>query len=148
MHKSEGIYVICRTGTWWAALLCALRRRGYDKLILRPHAQLDLTRQTEVEKFFVSDRSQVVIDAAAVDGSIRGKWGAGRFFHINSAIQENLTWTAFKSGVEKFLFLGSACMYPRDCPQPMLEVFLLTGLPEYTNEGYALVKCCGTVLCF
>ncbi len=89
-----------------------------------------------------------MIDAAALVGGIRANSERpAEFFHVNNAIQENLIWTSFKSGVKKFLFLGSACMYPRDCPQPMREEYLLTGLPEYTNEGYALAKCCGARLC-
>ncbi len=148
MRKDAKIYVAGHTGMVGSAFVRVLRRQGYENLILRTHAELDLTRQADVEEFFAAEKPEYVIDAAALVGGIRANSAApADFFHVNNAIQENLIWTSFKSGVRKFLFLGSACMYPRDCPQPMKEEYLLTGLPEYTNEGYALAKCCGSRLC-
>ena len=148
MKKDARIYVAGHTGMVGSAFVRALRDRGYENLILRTHAELDLTRQADVEAFFAAERPEYVIDAAALVGGIKANSAApADFFHVNNAIQENLIWTAYKNGVKKLLFLGSACMYPRDCSQPMKEEYLLTGLPEYTNEGYALAKACGSRLC-
>ncbi len=148
MRKDSKIYVAGHTGMVGSAFVRALRRRGYGNLVLCAHEQLDLTRQADVEAFFAAEKPEYVIDAAALVGGIQANSTApADFFHVNQTIQENLIWTAYKSGVKKLLFLGSACMYPRDCSQPMKEEYLLTGLPEYTNEGYALAKCCGSRLC-
>ncbi len=148
MRKDAKIYVAGHTGMVGSAFVRALRQQGYRNLILKSHAELDLTRQADVEEFFAAKKPEYVIDAAALVGGIQANSAApADFFHVNSVIQENLIWTSFKCGVKKFLFLGSACMYPRDCPQPMKEEYLLTGLPEYTNEGYALAKVCGSRLC-
>lgn len=148
MRKDVKIYVAGHNGMVGSAFVRALQSQGYTNLILRTHRELDLTRQADVEAFFAAEKPEYVIDAAALVGGIRANSAApADFFHINNAIQENLIWTSFQCGVNKLLFLGSACMYPRDCPQPMKEEYLLTGLPEYTNEGYALAKVCGCRLC-
>lgn len=148
MRKDAKIYVAGHNGMVGSAFVRALQAQGYTNLILRTHRELDLTRQADVEDFFAAEKPEYVIDAAALVGGIRANSAApADFFHINNVIQENLIWTSFQSGVKKLLFLGSACMYPRDCPQPMKEEYLLSGLPEYTNEGYALAKVCGCRLC-
>ena len=131
-----------------SAIVRELERQGYTNIVTRTHAELDLCRQADVEKFFEEEKPEYVIDAAALVGGIKANSERPtEFMYINMEIQQNLIWTAFKSGVKKFLFLGSACMYPKECPQPMKEECLLTGLPEVTNEGYALAKVCGSRLC-
>lgn len=148
MQKDSKIYVAGHRGMVGSAIVRELERQGYTNIITRTHAELDLCRQTEVEKFFDGEKPEYVIDAAALVGGIRANSERpAEFMYINMQIQQNLIWTAFRSNVRKFLFLGSACMYPKECPQPMKEEYLLTGLPEVTNEGYALAKVCGSRLC-
>ena len=148
MEKNAKIYVAGHTGLVGSAFVRRLRAHGYENLVLRSHTELDLLRQADVERFFAEERPEYVIDAAAKVGGIKANSEApADFFYVNMQIQQNLIWTAYKSGVKKFLFLGSACMYPKECPQPMKEEYLLTGLPEITNEGYALAKVCGSRLC-
>ena len=144
LEKDARIYVAGHTGLVGSAFVRALRRRGFTNLILRTHNELELTEQVSVEAFFEAERPEYVIDAAAKVGGIRANSDSpAEFFYENMQIEQNLIWTAYNHGVKKFLFLGSACMYPRDCAQPMREQDLLTGLPEPTNEGYALAKICG-----
>lgn len=148
MEKTAKIYVAGHTGLVGSAFVRQLKAQGYNNLILKTHAELDLLRQDDVEKFFAEEKPEYVIDAAALVGGIKANSMApADFYYVNMQIEQNLIWTAFKSGVKKFLFLGSACMYPKECKQPMKEDELLTGLPEITNEGYALAKVCGSRLC-
>ena len=100
------------------------------------------------KRFFRYEKPYIVIDAAAKVGGIKANSEQmSEFYYINTQIQQNLIWSAFRNGVKKFLFLGSACMYPRECKQPMREDDILTGLPEPTNEGYAIAKISGSRLC-
>lgn len=148
MQKNSKIYVAGHRGMVGSAIVRELERQGYTNIITRTHAELDLCRQADVEKFFEAEKPEYVIDAAALVGGIKANSERpAEFMYINMQIQQNLIWAAFKSNVKKFLFLGSACMYPKECPQPMKEEYLLTGLPEVTNEGYALAKVCGSRLC-
>ena len=148
MEKHSKIYVAGHTGLVGSAFVRCLREKGYENLILRTHRELDLLNQQAVEDFFREEKPEYVIDAAAKVGGIRANAEApADFFYENMQMEQNPIWSAFRSGVNKFLFLGSACMYPRECPQPMKEEMLLTGLPEYTNEGYALAKIGGQRLC-
>lgn len=148
MDKNAKIYVAGHTGLVGSAFVRVLRKKGYTNLVLRTHQDLDLLRQTEVEEFFKNEKPEYVIDAAALVGGIRANSKApADFYYVNMQIEQNLIWTAFQSGIKKFLFLGSACMYPKECIQPMTEDMLLTGLPEITNEGYALAKAGGSRLC-
>lgn len=148
MEKNSKIYVAGHRGMVGSAIVRELERQGYTNIVTRTHAELDLCRQTDVERFFDEEEPEYVIDAAALVGGIKANSERpAEFMYINMQIQQNLIWMAFKSGVKKFLFLGSACMYPKECPQPMKEEYLLTGLPEVTNEGYALAKVCGSRLC-
>lgn len=148
MDKNAKIYVAGHTGLVGSAFVRVLRKKGYTNLVLRTHQDLDLLRQTEVEEFFKNEKPEYVIDAAALVGGIRANSKApADFYYVNMQIEQNLIWTAFQSGVKKFLFLGSACMYPKECIQPMTEDMLLTGLAEITNEGYALAKAGGSRLC-
>lgn len=148
MDKQAKIYVAGHTGLVGSAFVRALRGHGYDNLLLYTHKQLDLCNQAETDAFFRQEKPDYVIDAAAKVGGIRANSLApADFFYENMQIEQNLIWSAYHSGVKKFLFLGSACMYPKECAQPMTEDELLTGVPEITNEGYALAKVCGSRLC-
>lgn len=148
MEKNAKIYVAGHRGMVGSAIVMELERQGYKNIVTRTHGELDLCRQADVECFFTEEKPEYVIDAAALVGGIKANSERpAEFMYVNMQIQQNLIWTAFKSGVKKFLFLGSACMYPKECPQPMKEEYLLTGLPEVTNEGYALAKVCGSRLC-
>lgn len=148
MEKNAKIYVAGHTGLVGSAIVRKLRSEGYTNLVLRTHSELDLTDQAQTLTFFQTERPEYVIDAAALVGGIQANNAApADFFYINMQIENNLLWSAHLCEVRKFLFLGSACMYPKSCHQPMQEELLLTGLPEVTNEAYALAKVCGSRLC-
>lgn len=148
MDQNAKIYVAGHTGLVGSAFVRKLREQGYHNLILRTHGELDLLDQAAVQSFFAQEQPEYVIDAAAKVGGIRANSEApANFFYENMQMEQNLIWSAFQNHVKKFLFLGSACMYPKQCPQPMKEEMLLTGLPEITNEGYALAKVGGQRLC-
>lgn len=148
MEKNARIYVAGHTGLVGSAIVRKLRGEGYNNLVLRTHAELDLTDQQAVKAFYRETNPEYVLDAAALVGGIRANNAApADFFYVNMQIENNLIWGAHEAGVKKLLFLGSACMYPKECEQPMREEEVLTGLPEYTNEGYALAKACGSRLC-
>ena len=148
MDQNAKIYVAGHTGLVGSAFVRKLREQGYHNLILRTHGELDLLDQAAVQSFFAQEQPEYVIDAAAKVGGIRANSEApANFFYENMQMEQNLIWSAFQNHVKKFLFLGSACMYPKQCPQPMKEEMLLTGLPEITNEGYALAKVGAQRLC-
>ncbi|WP_289302176.1 GDP-L-fucose synthase family protein [Sporofaciens musculi] len=148
MNKDTKIYVAGHTGLVGSAFVRQLQKKGYQNLVLRTHCELDLTDQAGVKEFFEKEKPGVVIDAAAKVGGIKANSEhMAEFYYINMQIQQNLIWSAFENGTKKFLFLGSACMYPTNCEQPMREEKILTGLPELTNEGYALAKIGGSRLC-
>ena len=148
MEKDARIYVAGHTGLVGSAFVRRLKEQGYTNLILKTHEELELLDQKAVEDFFKEEKPEYVIDAAAKVGGIKANREApADFFYVNMQIEQNLIWSAYKSNVKKFLFLGSACMYPKECRQPMTEDQLLTGVPEVTNEGYALAKICGQRLC-
>ena len=148
MDQNAKIYVAGHTGLVGSAFMLKLREQGYHNLVLRTNGELDLLDQAAVQSFFAQEQPEYVIDAAAKVGGIRANSEApANFFYENMQMEQNLIWSAFQNHVKKFLFLGSACMYPKQCPQPMKEEMLLTGLPEITNEGYALAKVGGQRLC-
>lgn len=148
MEKNARIYVAGQTGLVGSAIVRKLRSEGYTNLLLPTHRELDLTEQKATNAFFEREQPEYVFDAAALVGGIKANSEApADFFYVNMQIENNLLWAAHTYGVKKLLFLGSACMYPKECAQPMKEDELLTGLPEYTNEGYALAKICGSRLC-
>ena len=148
MDQNAKIYVAGHTGLVGSAFVRKLREQGYHNLVLRTHGELDLLDQAAVQSFFAQEQPEYVIDAAAKVGGIRANSEApANFFYENMQMEQNLIWSAFQNHVKKFLILGSACMYPKHCPQPMKEEMLLTGLPEITNEGYALAKVGGQRLC-
>lgn len=148
MKISDRIFVAGHTGLVGSAFVRKLEEQGFSNLILKPHSELELTDQKAVEDFFSDEKPDVVIDAAAMVGGIKANaQQMAEFYYVNNQIQQNLIWSSFKHNIRHFLFLGSACMYPRDCNQPMKEELILTGLPEPTNEGYALAKIGGSRLC-
>lgn len=148
MKKSSKIYVTGHTGLVGSAIVRCLRAQGYNNLVLRTHDELDLTRQADTEAFFEQERPEYVFVAAGLVGGIKANAEfPADFFSVNMIIAQNVIWAAHRTGVRKLLYLGSACQYPKECAQPMAEELLLTGLPEVTNEGYAIAKTAGCRLC-
>jgi len=148
MNRDARIFVAGHRGLVGAALVRRLRAAGFENLILRGRAELDLADASAVAEFFASERPQFVFDAAARVGGIlaNGTYPA-EFLLDNLKIQNNLIESSWRHGVEKFLFLGSSCIYPKHAPQPMREEHLLTGPLEPTNEWYAIAKIAGIKLC-
>jgi len=148
VDKQARIYVAGHRGLVGAAILRKLKAEGYRNLITGIRRELDLTRQTEVDAFFDSEQPQFVFMAAAKVGGI---WAnntyPAEFIYQNLMIQTNVIHAAYRISVEKLLFLGSSCIYPRECPQPMKEEYLLTGELEPTNEPYAIAKIAGIKMC-
>ena len=141
-------YIAGHTGLVGSALVRKLREKGFSNLITRSHAELDLTRQSDVEAFMHAEKPEYVFLAAAkVGGILANNTYPAEFIYINLAIQTNIIHAAWKTGVKRLLFLGSSCIYPRDCPQPMKEEYLLTGPLEPTNEPYAVAKIAGIKMC-
>ncbi|MEU2154387.1 GDP-L-fucose synthase [Streptomyces sp. NPDC019396] len=148
MDRRARIYVAGHTGMVGAAIVRELRAAGFENLLLVPRSELDLTDQRAVRDFFVEHRPRYVVDSAARVGGIEANLTyPAEFLYENLTIQNNLIWSAKETSVETFLFLGSSCIYPRDCPQPMREEYLMNGRPEPTNEAYAYAKIAGMKLC-
>ena len=148
MDKRAKIYVAGHTGLVGSALIRALLARGCTNFITRTHAELDLERQSAVEAFFETEKPEYVLLAAAKVGGIwANKTYPAEFIYSNLAIQTNVIHSAWKTGVKRLLFLGSSCIYPRECAQPMKEEYLLTGPLETTNEPYAVAKIAGVEMC-
>jgi len=148
MEKHSKIYLAGSSGLIGSALSSALKEEGYNNVLCRTHQELDLSRQEEVEKFFKSEKPDYVFLAAAKVGGIGANTDyPGEFIYQNIAIQTNVIHSAHLCKVKKLLFFGSACSYPRDCPQPMKEECLLEGKLEPTNEAYAVAKISGIKLC-
>jgi GDP-L-fucose synthase len=146
--KDSLIYVAGHRGMVGSAVVAALERRGYHKLLVRTHSELELTQQSAVQGFFFEHRPQVVILAAAHVGGIKANSSRpALFIRDNLLIQANVIDAAQRAGVEKLVFLGSSCVYPRLSPQPIKEEYLLTGPLEPTNEWYAVAKIAGIKLC-
>jgi GDP-L-fucose synthase len=146
--KEDKIYIAGHTGLIGSAILRKLKQEGYSNIILRTHTELDLTSQSDVEFFFQKEQPQYVILAAGKVGGIRANITyPAQFIYENLVIQTNIIHSSYRSGVKKLLFLGSACSYPRDCPQPMKEEYLLSGYLEPTNEPYAIAKIAGMKMC-
>ncbi len=144
----ERIFLAGHRGLVGSAIRRRLEAGGCRNLLLRTHRELDLTRQSEVEAFFASEKPEYVFLAAAKVGGI---WAnstyPAEFIYQNMTIQTNIIHASYISGVKKLLFLGSSCIYPRDCPQPMKEEYLLSGYLESTNEPYAVAKITGIKMC-
>ena len=148
MKKTSRIYIAGHTGLVGSALCRKLNADGYSNLIVRSHSELDLTRQKEVEAFFQSEKPEYVFLAAAKVGGILANYTyPAEFIYTNLAIQSNVIHAAYQTGVKRLLFLGSSCIYPKECPQPMKEEYLLTGPLEPTNEPYAMAKISGIEMC-
>jgi GDP-L-fucose synthase len=131
-----------------SAVVRALSAQGYKRLIVRTHAELDLTEQTAVREFFRRERPAVVIMAAALVGGIHANASRpAEFIRDNLLIQDVVIDAAYRANVAKFVFLGSSCIYPKMAPQPMKEEYLLTGPLELTNEWYAIAKIAGLKMC-
>jgi GDP-L-fucose synthase len=146
--KSARIYIAGHKGLVGSAVVRALQNQGFENLITRTRTELDLTEQDAVRKFFDASRPQAVIMAAARVGGIHANNShPATFLRDNLLIQDNVIDAAHRSGVEKFVFLGSSCIYPKMAPQPIKEDYLLTGSLEPTNEWYAIAKIAGLKMC-
>ena len=149
MHLDDKIYVAGHRGLAGSALVRRLVAAGYSNLITRTHAEIDLEEQPAVRQFFERERPAHVFLAAAKVGGIHANNSyPADFISVNLAIQHNVIDAAMRIGVQRLLFLGSSCIYPRDCPQPMKESYLLTGPLEPTNRPYAIAKIAGVELCW
>ena len=148
MKKTSKIYVAGHRGLVGSAILRKLEAGGYKNIITRPHAKLDLLRQDRVEAFLKEEKPEYVFLAAARVGGI---WGnniyPAQFIYENLAIQSNIIHASYQSEVKKLLFLGSSCIYPKHCPQPIKEEYLLSNYLESTNEPYAIAKIAGIKMC-
>lgn len=148
MYNNSKIYVAGHTGLVGSALWKNLLNKGYSNLIGQTIEKLDLTNTEAVADFFAKEKPEYVFIAAAkVGGIIANNIYRAQFIYENLAIQNNLIHLSYKHGVKKLLFLGSTCIYPRECPQPMKEDYLLTSPLEYTNEPYAIAKIAGIKMC-
>jgi GDP-L-fucose synthase len=144
MDKTKKIYVAGHEGMVGSAIVRLLTKKGFNNLVLRRLNELDLRNGPAVMEFFASERPEAVILAAARVGGIAANMNhPAEFLYDNLAIQNNVIHQSYLHGAEKFVFLGSSCIYPRECAQPMKEEYLLTGPLEPTNEGYALAKIAG-----
>lgn len=149
MKKDSRIYVAGHTGLVGSAFVRILEKNGFKNLIVSSHKELDLTDQPSVSSFFDREKPDFVFLAAAkVGGILANSTYPAEFIHDNLAIQTNIIHEAWKNGVKRLLFLGSSCIYPRDCPQPIKEEYLLTGPLEPTNRPYALAKIAGIEMCW
>ena len=148
MDTSAKIFVAGHRGMVGYAIVRELQRQGHHNIIPRAHANLDLTRQTEVEAFFREERPEYVFLAAAkVGGIVANETALADFMYQNMMLEMNVIHAAWQNGCRKLEFLGSSCIYPRMAPQPMTESCLLTGSLEKTNEAYALAKISGLKYC-
>ncbi len=149
MNKNAKIYVAGHRGLVGSALMRQLAAQGYDNIVTRTHAELDLTQQQAVADFFALEKPEYVFLAAAKVGGIYANNSyPAEFIHENLAIQTNVIHQSYVNNVKRLLFLGSSCIYPRDCPQPIKEDYLLTSALEPTNRPYALAKIAGIEMCW
>jgi GDP-L-fucose synthase len=148
MDKQAKIYVAGHRGMVGSAIVRRLKAGGYTNVLTRTHAELDLTRQLQVEQFLQQEQPDYIFLAAAKVGGIHANnTYRGEFIYQNLMMEANLVHAAWQAGVKRMLFLGSSCIYPRDCSQPISEEYLLTGRLEQTNEPYAIAKIAGIKLC-
>lgn len=148
MEKESKIYIAGHTGMVGNSVLQKFKDENYKNLLVKNRSELDLLNQTAVDNFFNIEKPEYVILCAAKVGGIKANMSfPTEFLYENIQIQNNIIMSALKYNVKKLLFLGSSCIYPRDCPQPMKEEYLLSGKLEPTNEGYALAKITGIKLC-
>lgn len=148
MEKDSKIYVAGHRGLVGSAIVRGLKAKGYTNIIGRTHKELDLMDNVAVEEFFKTEKPEYVFLAAAkVGGIYANSTYPADFIFQNLQIQQNVIGNAFKYNVKKLMFLGSSCIYPKMCPQPIKEEYLLSGYLEETNEGYALAKISGLKMC-
>lgn len=148
MEKNAKIYVAGHLGMVGSAIVRELKRQGYTNIVTRTHAELDLCRQAEVERFFRDEKPEYVFLAAARVGGIEANSSAlADFMYDNMILEMNVIHSAWENNCRKLEFLGSSCIYPRMAPQPMAESCLLTSELEQTNEAYALAKISGLKYC-
>lgn len=148
MLIDEKIYIAGHRGMVGSAIVRNLHKRGYNNLILKTSSELDLRNQMAVEGFFAEHQpNYVFLSAAKVGGIVANNTYRGEFIYENLMIQNNVIHYAYKYGVKKLLFLGSSCIYPKMCPQPIKEEYLLSGYLEATNEPYAIAKIAGLKMC-
>lgn len=148
MDKQAKIYVAGHRGMVGSAIVRRLKAGGYTNVLTRTHAELDLTRQLQVEQFLQQEQPDYIFLAAAKVGGIHANnTYRGEFIYQNLMMEANIVHAAWQAGVKRMLFLGSSCIYPRDCAQPISEEYLLTGPLEQTNEPYAIAKIAGIKLC-
>ena len=149
MDQGARIFVAGHRGLVGSAILRCLHACGFENIIVRTHTELDLMDQGAVSRFFDVERPEFVFLAAAKVGGIHANSSyPAEFIYKNLAIQENVIHNSWRSGVKRLLFLGSSCIYPRDCPQPIKEDYLLTGPLESTNRPYAVAKIAGIEMCW
>ena len=148
MNKHARIYVAGHRGLVGSALVRSLQKQGFENLIVRTHAELDLADQLGVKALFEKERPDYVFLAAAKVGGIHANNAyPAEFIRSNLSIQDTVIHESWRCGVKRLLFLGSSCIYPRDCPQPIREEYLLTGPLEKTNRSYAIAKIAGIEMC-
>jgi len=148
MNKDSKIYVAGLRGLVGSAIVRNLKEKGYTNIIGKTHNELDLMDQRDVRSFFEEERPEYVFLAAAKVGGIQAnKTSPADFIYENMQIQNNIIGAAHDFKVEKLLFLGSSCIYPKLCPQPIKEEYLLSGYLEDTNEAYAIAKIAGLKMC-
>ena len=149
MNIDSKIYVAGHRGLVGSALMRQLQAKGYQNLVTRTHAELDLTDQAAVRDFFAAEKPKYVLLAAAKVGGIHANnTYPAEFIQQNLAIQTNVIHESWRNDVQRLLFLGSSCIYPKECPQPIKEEYLLTGPLEPTNRPYALAKIAGIEMCW
>ncbi len=148
MNRESKIYIAGNTGMVGSAIVRKLTSGGYNNLAFTPRSAFDLTDQKTVLHFFEKERPEYVFIAAAkVGGILSNNTFRAQFIYENLMIQNNIIHSSYLCGVKKLLFLGSSCIYPKNCPQPISENYLLTGELEYTNEPYAVAKIAGIKMC-
>ena len=148
MNKASTIYIAGHTGLIGSAVVRRLQANGYGNLLLRDHAELELTDPSATDRFFDEYRpAYVVLAAGRVGGIVENQTYPADFINTNLAIQLNVLRAAHRNGVRKLILFGSSCMYPRECPQPMAEDVLLSGKPEPTSLAYAISKLAGVQMC-
>ncbi|MBA7645766.1 GDP-L-fucose synthase [subsurface metagenome] len=148
MNKDSNIFIACHEGMIGSAIMCRLKEDGFAELVVRTSSELDLTNQKMVFDFFMGEKPDYVFLAVARMGGIlaNSRYPADFIYH-NVQSQANVIHSAWKSGVKKLLFLGSSCIYPKGCPQPMKEGYLMSGKLEPTSEPYAVAKIAGIKMC-
>jgi len=148
MDKTAKIFVAGHRGMVGSAIVRRLMQAGYTNVLTRTHGELDLINQRTVQEFLVAEKPDFIFLAAAKVGGIHANNTLrADFLYQNMMIEANIVHAAWAAGVQQMLFLGSSCIYPRDCPQPIREEYLLTGPLEQTNEPYAIAKIAGIKLC-